>query len=122
MKVEPTTFLLEANERKKRKERSSSVLAVKSLTNCSAVDPRRHALHESLADFRQRLARIELSCQTNAAEAAERVDVALRAEILNRLDAGDQTHLRSTNSQRSPHFGHLMTNALGGIHCRAIYL
>lgn len=79
-------------------------MAVKSLTNCSAVDPRRHALHEALADFRQRLARVELSCQTNAAEAAEGVDVALRAEILNGLDAGDQTHLSSTNSQRSPHF------------------
>lgn len=71
------------NARENRKERSSSVLAVKSLTNCSAVDPRRHALDEALADFRQRLARIELSCQANAAEAAEGVDVALRAEILN---------------------------------------
>lgn len=101
-----------ANEREKQKRK-----AVKSLTNCSAVDPRRHALHEALADFRQRLARIELSCQTNAAEATEGVDVALRAEILNRLDAGDQTHLRSMNSQWSPCFGqlkdtHLMINAL----------
>lgn len=91
-----------ANERKERKERSGSLLAVKSLTNCSAVDPRRHALHEALADFRQRLARIELSCQTNAAEAAEGVDVALRAEILNGLDAGNQTHLRSTNQMYWP--------------------
>lgn len=76
----------------KRKE----LVAVKLLTNCSAVDPRRHALHEALADLRQRLARIELGRQTDAAEAAEGVDVALRAEILKRLNAGDQTHLRST--------------------------
>lgn len=77
---------------------SSSVVAVKALTNCSAVDPRRHALHEALADFGQRLARIELGCQTDAAEAAEGVDVALGAEVLDGLDAGDQTHLRSNGS------------------------
>lgn len=76
-------------------------MAVRALTNCSAVDPRRHALHEALADFGQRLARIELGCQTDAAEAAEGVDVALGAEVLDGLDAWDQTHLRSNSSWKS---------------------
>lgn len=43
----------------------------------SAVDPCRHALHESLTNLRQPLLRVELSGQSDAAEAAERVEVGL---------------------------------------------
>lgn len=67
------------------------------LTNCSVVDPCRHALDEPLADFGQRLPRAELSGQSNAAEAPERVEVALGAEILDGLDARNQTHLKTNN-------------------------
>lgn len=65
------------------------------LTNCPAADPCRHALDEPFTHLWQGLLRMQLRGQSGAAEVAEGVDVAVRAEILHGLDPWNQTHLEN---------------------------
>lgn len=80
--------------------RSAIVAGCEVVTDGAVVDPRRHALDEPFAHLRQRLLRAELSGQSGAAEAAEGVDVALRAEVSHRLDAWNQAHLQEGIDRR----------------------